>query len=259
MLVCLTLMGPAQAAFISEIDLGSPTSPAGQGVELSQVDPASDYTLLIMNADATSPFAFGMVLDVIHLPAGSGLAGVVMVTDAPWPDNTASTIPIASTDASGSSLSLSQTRLLVVMEGDSLVKRFDNPTGTDAAAIARYDAAAVTDWLVLGHGDLASNYQNAGHDIDNINSKLGIDLLGRLIDKDDVSVIGRTNAPDQPMDMDVFFAGTPDAARQFDVAGGYRYTYTPGMSNLPLTQLPEPGSLATLAIAAGLCLCRSRR
>ena len=118
----------AHGAYISEIDLGGP---GGQGVEFSQLDPGSVHTLVIMNAVATSTSGFGMVLDVIHLPAGSGVLDVAMVTDQPWPDNTATTIPLASTDASLPTLSLSQTRLLIVMQGDSAVRQFDNLLGED--------------------------------------------------------------------------------------------------------------------------------
>ena len=259
LLVCVSLIWTSHAAYISEIDLGGPHSPAGQGIELSQVDPASDYTLLIMTADATSTAAFGLVLDTIYLPAGSGRGGVAMVTDQPWPGDGTATIPLASTGASNSSLPLNHSRLLVLMQGQSAVRQLDNPASEDPAAAARYDALAVADWLVLGHGDLASDYQNTGHDIAVINTRLGIDLLSRIVDKDGGSVIGRTNAPAQVLEMDTFFVGTPDTARQFEVAGEFLYTYTPGAANLPLTQLPEPGSFAALAILAGLCLRRSRR
>jgi hypothetical protein len=248
-----------QAAYISEIDLGGPISLAGQGIELSQVDPASAYTLVLMNVSPASSATFGLVKDVIHLPVGSGFVNVTMLTDEPWPEDNPAIIPLASTDAGSSSLLLTQTTLLVVMQGNAPVRRFDNPLGSDALAAARYDASAVTDWLVLGQGNLAADFQSSSLDIASINTTLGIDLLGRLVNTDDATLIARTNAPGQPLDMDTFYVGKPDAARQFDVAGGYKYTYTPGMINTPLAHLPEPGSLASLAILSALCLRRSRR
>lgn len=262
LLPCAVLLGlPVSAAYISEIDLGGPTSPAGQGIELSQFDSA--HTLLIMEAGATSSM-FGLVLDVIHLPASIGRADVAMITDVAWPDNTAVTTPLASLSPApiNATLPLSNTRLLIVMQGQSDVRWLDNPLSTDAAAAARYDKNAVTDWLVLTQGESAATFQT-NQDVATIDATLGIDLLSRLVDKGAGRVIGRTvmqdAAPGTGVDMDTFYVGTPDdTTRQFDVPGGYHYTYTPSMANLPLSNLPEPNTLAIFALAAGLVLRRSR-
>lgn len=254
-LVCaLCVAVSSHAAYISEIDLGGPAAPAGQGIELSQFGSAADHTLLIIDANPTSPSAFGLVLDVIHLPASIGLADVAMVTEQNWPDSTAQTTTLASLNpASGdATFEFNNTRLLVVMQGLSPVKRIDNPL-KDAASATRYTAAAVSDWLVLGSGDIATDYQSNGHDIVDINATFGIDLLSRTVDKDLGRIVGRTYLPGDPLDMDSFFVGDPDeTSRQFDVTGGYRYTYTPSASNLPLSQVPEPSSLAALVVAMGL-------
>ena len=262
---CALFIGlPTHAAHISEIDLGGPGSPAGQGIEFSQSDAASEHTLLVMYLSPGPTGLFGMVLDVIHLPASIGRAGVAMVTEQPWTDNTAITTTFESLDsASGSSsLPLSDTRLLVLMEGRSTLDRFNNPL-SNSVANDLYKETAVTDWLVLTHGDPTAQFQN-NHDIAAINATLGIDLLSRLVDKDAGRVIGRTLMPDvQPddaIDMDTFYVGTPDdASRQFDLPDGYRYTYTPSMANLPLSHMPEPNTLALFALAAGFVLRRSRQ
>lgn len=251
------MAAPGFAAYISEIDLGGP---AGRGIEFSAVSPSLDYTLLIIDANPYSTSAFGTVLDVIHLPAGSGRAGVAMVTELAWPDNTALTQTLASlAPASGSSLlNFDFARLLVVMQGFSSVKRFDRPL-VDAAAQSRYASSTPTDYLVLADGNPQPLYLSRGHDISQINAGLGIDLLGRLVDKNAGQVIARTGLPGQPVEMDVFFAGNPDAARQFEVATDYVYTYTPSMNNLPLTALaPEPNSAALWLLFAGWCLRRRR-
>ncbi|MEM6506162.1 MAG: PEP-CTERM sorting domain-containing protein [Planctomycetota bacterium] len=253
---------PHRAAYISEIDLGGTESPAGQGIEFSQVDPATDYTLLILDANPFSASAFGKVLDVIHLPAGIGLAGVAMVTDLPWPDNTASTTTLGSlSPQSGSgTLLFNFSKLLILMNGESSVMADDRPLGSDAAAQARYDKAAVLDWLVLSDADPAPLYQSRGHDIGDINTTLGIDLLARIVDTDAGRVVGRTNLPGQQLDMQVFFQGDPDTTRQFAIDEQKVYTYTPSQANLPVTvQVPEPTSLLLMALGTALCLARKRQ
>lgn len=254
---CMWAPGLARAAYISEIDLGGP---AGQGVELSQVDPASDYSVLFINASPTSSFLFGMVLDVLHVPAGTGRAGVAMVTDVDWPGDSPLTTPLGAMPLSSGddALPLIDHLLLVVMERRTALERLNNPM-SDTAAKARYDATPVSDWLVLSPGDQSGTYQ-ANQDIANINAKLGIDLLARLIDTDDGRVIGRTHAPNQTIDMDTFFVGNPDpVSNQFDVDESLAYTYTPGVSGLPLAQTPEPGTLMMLGYIVGLTCCRRPR
>lgn len=268
MLLCLRLSGclllalslSTHAAYISEIDLGGP---AGQGIELSGVDPAADTTVLFIHASPTSTSLFGLVLDVLHVPAGTGRAGVAMVTDNAWPSDpllttSLTSLPLESGDAS---LPLIDHLLLVVMQGSSAVTRFDRPL-SDSAANTRYDESTVTDWLVLSTGDQAAAYE-ANHDVASINAALGIDLLSRLVDKHAGQVIGRTHAPDQPIDMDAFYIGDPDpTSNQFTAESRQVYTYTPGMSSLPLAeQTPEPSTLISLGLAFGLVCrrsCRSR-
>ena len=263
-ILCLWLSGclllvfslPTRAAYISEIDLGGST---GQGIELSNVDPAMDTTLLFIHASPTSTYLFGLVLDVLHIPAGTGRAGVAMVTDNVWASDPLLTTSLASLplESGDVSLPLIDHLLLVVMQGRSDVTRADRPL-YDAAADASYDETAVTDWLILTAGDQAATYET-NHDIASINAGLGIDLLDRLVDKHAGRVIGRTNAPDQPIDSDTFFMGDPDpTSRQFDVGGGLLYTYTPGMSHLPL-HTPEPSTLITLGLSMGLVCRRPRR
>ena len=256
---CLTLLaGTVRAAYISELDLGGP---AGKGIELSNVDPDTDYTVLFMSASPTSTFLFGLVLDVLHVPAAAGRAGVAMVTDTPWPGQPTLTVPLNSLGlASGDeSLPLNNDLLLVVMSGPTDLARFNNPV-TDSVAGLRYDEAAVTDWLVLSSQDNSATYES-NFDVSAVNAELGIDLLRRLVVTTDAEVIGRANLPNESIDMDTFYAGEPDeVSRQFDVDGQYVYTYTPGMSNLPLAaHLPEPGSLLVLAVGSVLCLQRCRR
>lgn len=237
----------SHAAYISEIDQGGP---AGRGIELSQVDSASDYTLVFIDANAQVLSRFGAVVDVMHLQAGSGYGGVAMVTDSAWPGEPTRTLPLSSVSlASGdSTLNFNLSRLLIVMQGDIDVRRYDRPV-TDALASARFDPTAVTDWLVLGSGDLATAYQSNGYDIAGINAALGIDLLTRLADKDAGRVIARTNLPGQPIDMDQVFIGDPDVTQAFAVDADHNYAYTPGEANLPLiNHTPEPGSLSLLAM-----------
>lgn len=247
-----------QAAYVSEIDLGGP---AGQGIELSQVKPASDYTMLFINASPTSTFLFGMVMDVLHLPAGTGRAGVAMVTDSAWPSAPSLTTPRSSLalESGDATLPLFDHLLLVVMEGRSDVNRFMNPL-SDAAANTAYDETAVTDWLVLSKGDQSASYESKS-DLDDINAELGIDLLARLVETDAGRVIARSNEPGQDIDMDTFYSGDPDpTSRQFGIGNEWVYTYTPGMNNLPLAaHLPEPNTLAIFVLSLGLVARRSRR
>jgi len=250
---------PGHAAYISEIDQGGP---AGRGIELSQVDSGSAYTLVFIDGNAHVPTRFGAVVDVLHLPAGTGYAGVAMVTDSAWPGDPGRSTPLSSLSlASGdATLNLNLSRLLIVMQGDIDVRRYDRPV-TDPLAAARFDTAAVTDWLVLGSGDLASQYQSNGYNIGDINNKLGIDLLARIADKDQGRVIGRTNFSGQAIDMDQFFVGDPDAtSMRFAVDGQHDYVYTPGQNNLPLiTHMPEPGSLSLLGLGLLVLARRGRR
>ena len=263
LLCALLVTGHTRAAYISEIDLG--TSVAGQGIEFSQFGSATEHTLLIMEAGPTSN-DFGRVYEVIHLPASIGLADVAMVTDSPWPDNTAHTTTLDSLDKAVSTtttLPLNNSRLLVLMEGRSTLGFFTNPV-SDSAATATYNQTTVTDWLVLTNGDQKAQYQ-ASQDITAINTALSINLLNRIVDKDAGQVIARAILPDahpeDPIDLDTLYAGTPDAtSRQFDLPDdGYVYTYTPSMTNLPLSHMPEPNTLALFALAGTFVLRRSRQ
>lgn len=256
---CLFLfVFPLQAAHISEIDLAGS---AGQAIELSQVDPETDHTLLFISASPTSSFLFGMVLDVLHVPAGTGRAGVAMVTDTVWQDDPALTTPLSSLalESGDTELPLIDNLLLVVMQGRSEATRFMNPL-SDAGADAAYDESMVTDWLVLSQGDPSPAYESKP-DLANVNAELGIDLLARVIDKNAGRVITRTNEPGQTIEMDTFYSGDPDpVSRQFDIGNEWVYTYTPGMSNLPLAaHMPEPGSLVLLAVSLALVSRRPLR
>ena len=254
---CAVFSASAYAARISEIDLGGP---AGQGIELSNAASPTGHTLLILDASPYVPTRFGNVLDVIHLPTNPRPDGVVMITDNPWPSDPALTTVLSTlAPASGSTeLAFNLSRLLIVMDGISATTRFDNPV-TDPLSAGRYDASAVTDWLVLGSGDHAGPYQAGAYDIAGINAALGIDLLSRIVDKDDGRVIGRASHPGQALDMDTFYVGDPDASGLFAADAGHNYVYTPGLENVPLlANLPEPNSLVLLGLGA-LCVCRRRR
>jgi hypothetical protein len=247
----------AVAAYVSEIDFASP---AGRGIELSNVDPASDYTLLFMSASPSSSL-FGLVLDTLKVPAGTGRAGVAMVTDSSWPGQSTLTAPLADVPlvSADPTLPLAGDVLLVVLAGRSDVVRFNNPV-TDPLAASRYDRAAVTDWLVLNTVDQSGAYASA-LDVATVNAALGIDLLSRRVDANAGRVLGRTSAPGQLIDMDTFYAGDPDpTSMQFEIPGSTLvYTYTPGMSNLPLIErVPEPGALSIFAAAGAICMRRRR-
>ncbi|MGB0766723.1 MAG: hypothetical protein ACPGYV_03330, partial [Phycisphaeraceae bacterium] len=246
---CSLLPWTTRAAYISEIDRASV---AGQAIELSQVDPLHDYSLLILDANPYSPSAFGRVLDVVSLPAGVGLGGVALITDAPWQDEPTRSRPLEdlSVRSGATSLNLLFDRLLVVVEGRSNLQLLQNPV-SDPIARATYQATTTTDWLVLGQSGLDALYARSGHDLDAINDALGIDLPARLIDKAAGRVVARTNAPGLPMDKDVFFSGDPNASQQFEVGDELLYTATLGLNNLPLqTQVPEPAGSVTLGLVA---------
>lgn len=258
-LACAMLLaGSARAAFISEIDFGGP---AGQGIELSGVFPDKDYTIVFMSASPTSNSLFGMVIDTLYVPAGTGRAGVALLTDTPWPNQPLLAASLASVplQSGHSQLPLINDLLMVVMDGQTDLQRFNNPV-TDPVAAARYDETLVTDWLVLSAGDQSSTYQN-NFDISAVNANLGIDLLSRLFDRGGGSVLARARYPGEVIDMDTFVAGDPDpVSARFDVDNGaYTYKYTPGLDNLPLAvHLPEPGSLMVLGIGSVVCLRRRR-
>ncbi len=254
---CLLLAGPARAAFISEIDL---SSPAGRAIEFSDLDPATDYTLLIIDANAFSPANFGRVRGVVTLPAGIGVTEVVMVSDSVWPGDPGRTTPMSalSPPPDPGTLALDFSRLLVLLEGTHGIARSTDllPDGGEPPL---YDADDVSDWLVLGDGAVGPMYQDNGHDIDQINTTLGIDLLSRLVDKNAGPVIGRTKHPGEAIDLDVFFSGEPDAFGKFPVGPNFNYRYTPGLRNTPIESVgvPEPG--AALVLGLGLVLVGCRR
>jgi len=137
----------ALSAYISEIDQ---SGPAGRGIELSDINSTSAYTLVFMDANPYTSLSFGTVVDVMHLSAGAGLGGVAMVTEKAWPADPALTVALSSATVSlasgASTLNLSLNRLLVVMPGNIDIRRFDNPM-SDSAALTRYKAGAVADWL----------------------------------------------------------------------------------------------------------------
>lgn len=249
---------PASAAFISELDQGGP---AGRGIELTGLDPDAGATLLFIDANPYLPQAFGKVLDTLHLPGSVGVGGVAMATESDWPGRDAAFVTLdAVAPASGDDeLNLFQSRLIVVMQGQSDVRRLDEPLKS-AQAAGRYDPAAVTDWLVLGDGDLSGLYASRGHDIDHINQTLGIALLDRLVDKDAGRVVGRTFPPGEEIDMDRFFVGAPGDDGRFAVDAQHDYFYTPGYGNLPLLEaVPEPSTLGLLAAGLALGARRARR
>ena len=222
------------AAFISEIDLDSP---AGRAVEVSQMQPGSDYTLVVMEANPFSTALFGTVLGVVPLADGLGSGGVAMVSDSAWPGGAVPTVPLASLSPASATatLNLSYKRLLVLLRGQVGVNLLDRPV-TQASA---YDSAAVEDWLVMGDGLTGQAYVSGGHDIGQINTALGIDLLARVVDTNAGSVIGRSWLAGEDYDLSLCHVGEPNEANQFDAAlDGYLYTYTPGVSNLPLLAKP---------------------
>lgn len=246
----------ARAAFISEIDLGGP---AGNAVELSDIDPGRDYSLLVIDANPYSVSNFGLVLGVVHLPAGSTPRSVAMLSESAWPGQPGRTTPLDSLSSppTPGGFNMQYARLLVVMDGLTDAVYLDRPLAA-AHDRSRYDASAVTDWVVFGSGDLSLRYQSNGHDIDAINTTLGIDLLERIADRDAGRVIGRANRPGQVMEMDRFFVGDPDARNQFNAGDGFFYNYTPGESNLTLSTIPIPEP-ATLGLFAFVLLGRRRQ
>ncbi|MFI4861206.1 MAG: hypothetical protein ACIAXF_11045 [Phycisphaerales bacterium JB063] len=256
--------GQAHAAYISEI---YQSGPAGQAIEISSVDPAQGVTLAILNGSRYDPHGFGMVLEVIHIPVNTSTLGdprVVLITDLPWPDASVQATPLTEIDNASShdALPLGTSifdRLLLVFDGHADLRLGENPVN-DSLPAARYDADALTDWLAIGPSNLAASYLGSTLDIDAVNATLGIDLLSRIVDRQTGQVIARAQLPGVPLDMDVFYAGNPDANSRFDVAGGLSYRTTPGTANLPLfvNPAPEPGSLSVL-LASGTLLIRRRR
>lgn len=238
--ICLPAL-PTGAGYISEIDLAGP---AGGAVEVSQMLPASDYTLLMVDANPFSPASFGVVMGVVHLPAGTGQGGLSMVSDTAWPGQPTLTQPLATLESQSANgtLDLRFARLLVLMQGRFEIDLSDRLVN-DPEPATPYDPLAVTDWLVVGNGSgQAAQYQNSGHDLPGINSALGIDLLSRLVDRSAGRVIGRTHPVGQAIDLETFYVGDPDATfQQFSVGAQENYTFTPGLENLPLTVDAMPG------------------
>jgi len=236
----LLLALPAQSAYISEIDLDGP---AGQAIEVSAMDPADDYTLVVMDASPYRFENFGKVLSVAPLSAGMGADGVAMVSDVAWLGGDVMTHPMATLSPSPptNALSLYFSRLVVLMRGsaglDLFQRPFDQPQG--------YDASAVVDWVLLGEGMNASQYTTNGYDTQLINSTLGVDLFQRMVDTDGVRVIGRGALPGEAIDLTLLHAGDPDGDNRFDSAiPSYRYSYTPGALNSELQPIavdPVPG------------------
>ncbi|MEM9415580.1 MAG: PEP-CTERM sorting domain-containing protein [Planctomycetota bacterium] len=252
--------GPAHAAYISEV---FQSGPAGQAIELTGVDPAQGATLAILNGSRYDTNGFGQVLELIHLPASTATPPVVMISDQPWPDASIQTTPLASsTHASAlTTLALGGSlfdRLLIVFEGGTDLLLGDNPA-RDTNTQARYNTDAVTDWLAIGPGNLATGYATSSHNIAGINSALGIDLLARTADRQAGQVIARAHAPGDSLDLDVFYVGDPDDTGRFDAGEGMTYRTTPGTANLPLIHpAPEPGS-AVLVLLGAAMLARRRR
>jgi len=243
------------AAYISEL---FQSGPAGQAVEITGIG-STGATLAIIDAGRFNPSGFGRVLEVLHLEAGM-TGPVALISDQAWPNNQVDAIPFATLGPASSNptLNLGFDRLLVVFDGQVGVQLNDNPLTTQTAA-DRFETQAVGDWLAIGAGDLGAAYQaNAGFNLATINQTLGIDLLARIADRDGGSVIARTNAPGQPLDLGTAFVGEPDGNGRFDVGGGFAYRTTPGVANLPLIPVPEPS--AGLLLLAGMGLAgRGRR
>ncbi|XAM00867.1 PEP-CTERM sorting domain-containing protein [Phycisphaeraceae bacterium D3-23] len=251
---------PGHAAYISEV---FQSGPAGQGIELSGIDPAQGATLAILDGSRFSTSGFGRVLELIHLPADPGGPPVVLITDMAWPDASVQPIPLADVPHASSQTTLALggsllDRLLVVFDGETDLLLDDNPVNTSDAQM-RYDASTVTDWLAIGPGDLSSGYGSSPHNIAGINSALGIDLLARTADRQAGQVIARANTPGQALDLDVLYVGDPDVTGHFDAGGSLVYRTTPGHANLPLLHpAPEPGSAAVLLTGAVLLMRRRR-
>lgn len=231
---CL-LASPARGAYISEIDLDSP---AGDAIEVSDVGLLDAYTLVVMEANPYLPDKFGTVLGVAPLSAGLAVNGVVLVSDTVWPGGEVPAIPLPTLTPTPptDTLNLSFSRLVVLLQGQADIALLTRPLNDPGG----YDASAVADWLVIGSGASASQYQSNGHDIEQINTSLGIDLLSRLVDTSAGSVVGRSGLVGEGVDLETFHVGEPDANQQFDAAlAGHRYVYTPGYAYLPLIP-PDP-------------------
>ena len=232
--------GSARGAFISEIDLASP---AGRAIEVSQMDDPAGYTLVIMDGNPFSTAPFGTVLGVVPLSAGLGEDGLVMVSDQDWPGGAVTTVPLASLSPASATgtLNLYFNRLLVLLRGQVDVNLLDRPVTQNSA----YDSSAVEDWLVLGSGLSSEMYVNSGHNLAQINASLGIDLLSRVVDTGEGSVIGRSWLLGEPMNLETFHIGIPDPAKQFEASvASHLYTYTPGQDNLALTPIHQNPSLS---------------
>lgn len=263
--------GAAHAAHLSELfilDQPGPL-PTVQGIELTGVDNAQGTTLALLNGSRFDTNGFGQVLDVIHLPAGGGWAPVVLIADQPWPDAGVPTTPLTDLDpaAGNATFDLGHAgldRLLVVFDGATQLQVGDNPLN-NADAAGRYDASAVTDWLAIGPSsptDLATGYASSGLDIDGptgVNATLGIDLLARTADRSAGEVIARTHAPGQLLDLDLAWIGDLDGDGRFPVGPDLVYRSTPGVANVPLIAIPEPGSASVLLGAYALLGLRRRR
>jgi hypothetical protein len=231
---------PAQPAYISEIDLNGP---AGQAIEVAAMDPADDYTLVVMDASPYRFENFGKILSVAPLSGGMGVGGTAMVSDAVWPGGEVLTYPLSALTPSPptSALGLNFSRLVVLMRGAADLDLFQRPIDQPQG----YDASAVLDWVLMGEGMNAAQYTDNGYDTQLINTTLGVDLFERMADTDAVRVIGRGVLPGEAMDLTLLHAGNPDAGNVFDAAiDAYRYRYTPGMENidlLPAAVDPVPG------------------
>lgn len=269
-LALLGWAGHAQAAFLSELFILSQPGPLPpvQGVELSGVDDGMGVTLALLNGSRFDATGFGQVLDLIHLPANSGWAPTVLLADQPWPDAADPVTPLADVGTASGSATFNLggsnlDRLLVVFDGETDLIVGDNPLRTDDAA-GRYDATAVTDWLAIGPSaptDLATGYVNAGYDIngpEGINVTLGIDLLARTADRSAGQVIARALAPGGMLDLHTAWVGDPDVNDIFLIDDDFAYRATPGVANVPLISIPEPGS-AALWLASSLLMGRRRR
>lgn len=254
----LAALPTSAAPYISEVYLDSPDGPS---IEISDLDTSVGVTLVIADATRYTASGFGKVLDAYYLPPSLNPGPVEMISEGDWPvpinDRAAATLSHLSPVAGLHLGTAAFDRLLLLYEGTSPLVLSDNPT-TDPNANARHAAAPLADYLLLASGDLVSAYTPAV--ISNANTQLGTDLLARSANRSAGTLIARTNLPDQAVDLDQAYIGTPGEDGTFAVSAEYLYYATPGSDNLELlTVTPEPGGLAIFGLAAAVLAGRHRR
>ncbi|MEM9020725.1 MAG: hypothetical protein AAGC44_09190 [Planctomycetota bacterium] len=251
-------VGQATASpFISEVFF---SGVGGPSIEVSNIVPGIGATLVIADAKRFDTNAFGNVLDVFYLTPNNPSTGADLFSTAAWPDPVPHrTLDQVNHQSNSNQWSLGNSafdRLLLLYEGTSPLQQADNPIQSQLSQ-DRHDDKPLADYLLIGPGDMTNAYTPGF--ISQADAALGTDLLARAADRNAGPVLARTFTPGQEIDLTTVYQGEPDAFGIIPISASQQYLTTPGQTNLPLVNVPEPGGAGVIGLFFTLGLRHRRR